>query len=76
MVLNTERAAYWLKSGAQPTDRVIPFLANAGLMDKPAPRNNPQKALPGKKAQERAEQRAEKAAKRAEAAAGGSNAEA
>ena len=74
VVLNTERAAYWLKSGAQPTDRVVTFLANAGLVEKPAPRNNAQKAVPGKKAQERAEQRAEKAAKRAEAAAGGSDA--
>ena len=74
VVLNTERAAYWLKAGAQPTDRVVTFLANAGLVEKPAPRNNAQKALPGKKAQERAQQRAAKAAKRAEAAAGGSDA--
>jgi small subunit ribosomal protein S16 len=32
VVLNTERAAYWLKCGAQPTDRVHRFLAQAGLV--------------------------------------------
>ena len=39
--------------GAQPTDRVLRFLDAAGLA-KRTPRNNPQKAQPGKKAQERA----------------------
>ena len=32
VTLNTERAAYWLKCGAQPTDRVHRFLAQAGLV--------------------------------------------
>ena len=67
VVLNTERIQHRLKVGAQPTDRVLRFLDAAGLA-KRAPRNNPQKALPGKKAQERAEAAAAKAAAPAEAA--------
>ena len=51
--LNTERAQYWLSKGAQPTDRVLRFLDKAGLA-KRSPRNNPEKAVPGKKRQERA----------------------
>jgi small subunit ribosomal protein S16 len=51
--LKTERIQHWLGVGAQPTDRVLRFLDAAGLARR-APRNNPQKALPGKKAQERA----------------------
>ena len=50
--LNVERIQHWLSKGAQPTDRVLRFLDAAGLA-KRAPRNNPQKAIPGKKAQER-----------------------
>ena len=52
--LDLDRAKHWLSKGAQPTDRVLRFLDAAGVM-KRAPRNNPQKALPGKKAQERME---------------------
>jgi small subunit ribosomal protein S16 len=51
--LNTERAQYWLSKGAQPTDRVLRFLDKAGLAKREA-RNNPEKAVPGKKRQERA----------------------
>jgi len=50
--LDGEKAAAWLKKGAQPTDRVLRFLDKAGLAKREA-RNNPQKALPGKKRQER-----------------------
>ncbi len=50
--LVTERVQHWLKQGAQPTDRVLRFLDAAGLA-KRSPRNNPDKAKPGKKAQER-----------------------
>jgi len=64
---DTERAAHWLKVGAQPSDRVARFLDAAGLM-KRTPKNNPQKAEPGEKAKERAEERAAKLAE-AEAAA-------
>jgi small subunit ribosomal protein S16 len=52
-VLNVERIQHWLSKGAQPTDRVLRFLDAAGLA-KRTPRNNPEKAKPGKKAQERA----------------------
>jgi small subunit ribosomal protein S16 len=51
--LDLDRAKHWLAAGAQPTDRVLRFLDAAGVM-KRSPRNNPQKAVPGKKAQERA----------------------
>ena len=50
--LDTEKAQAWLKKGAQPTDRVLRFLDRAGLMKRES-RNNPTKALPGKKRQER-----------------------
>lgn len=58
--LNEERIKHWMGHGAQPTDRVLRFLDEAGLAKREA-RNNPNKALPGKKAQERLE-----AAKQAE----------
>ena len=48
-----EKAKAWLAKGAQPTDRVARFLDAAGLMKRQA-RNNPEKAKPKKKAQERA----------------------
>jgi small subunit ribosomal protein S16 len=57
VTLLSERAQHWLSVGAQPTDRVLRFLDAAGLL-KRAPRNNPKKAAPGKKATERAEARA------------------
>ena len=68
--LNTERIKHWLGVGAQPTDRVLRLLDAAGLAKRTAP-NNPEKAKPKKKAQERAAAAADKAAKAAEAAAGG-----
>ncbi|MEM7568272.1 MAG: 30S ribosomal protein S16 [Pseudomonadota bacterium] len=61
VILDTERASYWLGEGAQPSDRVARFLDAAGLMKREA-RNNPQKAKPGKKAQERLDAIAEKEA--------------
>ena len=66
--MNLERVQYWLDQGAQPTDRVARFLEAAGVVEKKA-RANPQKAQPGKKAQERAAEKAAKAAAAAEAAA-------
>ena len=53
VIIEKERIEHWLKVGAQPTDRVLRFLDAAGLA-KRAPRSNPEKAKPGKKAQERA----------------------
>lgn len=66
--LDVEKAKSWLAKGAQPTDRVLRFLDSAGLMKRPA-RNNPEKAVPGAKAKERAEAKAAKLAQPAEAAA-------
>jgi len=56
--LNEERAKYWLSVGAQPTDRVARFLDAAGLLTRTAS-NNPNKAKPGKKAQERLDEKAQ-----------------
>lgn len=61
VVLDVEKAKEWIAKGAQPTDRVARFLDQAGVMKRGA-RNNPEKAKPGKKAEERAAERAEKAA--------------
>ncbi|MBB3313500.1 small subunit ribosomal protein S16 [Rhizobium sp. BK196] len=66
--LNGERIKHWLDQGALPTDRVLRFLDEAGI-SKRETRNNPEKAKPGKKAQERAAEKAQKAADAAEAAA-------
>jgi small subunit ribosomal protein S16 len=65
--LVTERVQHWLSVGAQPTDRVLRFLDTAGLL-KRAPRNNPERAVPGKKATERADARAKAAADKQAAA--------
>ncbi len=67
VVLDAERAKYWVAQGAQPTDRVARFLDAAGVKERPA-RNNPNKGEPGQKAKDRAEDRAAKAAEAAEAA--------
>lgn len=64
--LNEDRARYWLGVGAQPTDRVLRFLDAAGIKERAA-RLNPNKAEPGEKAKERAEERATKAAEAAAA---------
>jgi small subunit ribosomal protein S16 len=55
--LDAERLQHWLSVGALPTDRVLRFLAAAGIRTREQ-RNNPEKAQPGKKAQERAAARA------------------
>ncbi|NGN41937.1 30S ribosomal protein S16 [Mesorhizobium sp. CGMCC 1.15528] len=52
--LEEDRIKHWLGHGALPTDRVARFLDAAGLTKRDA-RSNPTKALPGKKAQERAD---------------------
>ena len=54
--MNVERIQYWLSEGAQVTDRVSRFLEAAGILDKKT-RNNPKKALPGQKAQDRVEEK-------------------
>lgn len=67
VVLDVERAKYWVENGAQPTDRVARFLDAAGVKERAA-RANPKKGEPGQKAKDRAEERAEKAAAAEEAA--------
>ena len=66
--MDVERVQYWISQGAQPTDRVARMLEAAGVKEK-TERNNPKKGTPGKKAQERVEEKAAKAASAAEAAA-------
>jgi len=67
VVLNGERAKYWLGVGAQPTDRVARFLDVAGIKERPA-RNNPKKGELGEKAKDRLEEQQKKAEEAAEAA--------
>jgi small subunit ribosomal protein S16 len=67
VVLNEDRARYWLGVGAQPSDRVLRFLDAAGIKERPA-RLNPKKGEPGQAAKDRAEERAAKAAEAEEAA--------
>ncbi len=70
--VDAEKAAEWIKKGAQPTDRVARFLSKVEVDGKAVATwtngNNPKKAEPGKRAQERAKERADKAAARAAAA--------
>jgi small subunit ribosomal protein S16 len=66
--LKLESIEAWLKKGAQPTDRVARFLAKEGLV-KWEHGNNPNKAKPGKKAEERTAERAKREEDRAAAAA-------
>ena len=51
--LDLEKAKAWLAKGAVASDRVHRFLSDAGVV-KPLTKNNPEKAKPKKKAQERA----------------------
>lgn len=66
--MDMERVQYWLGQGAQPTDRISRMLEAAGVLEKKE-RANLKKGTPGKKAQDRAEEKAEKARAAAEAAA-------
>lgn len=66
--LDVDRAKHWISVGAKPTDRVLRFLDAMGL-EKREPRNNPNKAKPGKKRLEREAAEAEAAASAKETAA-------
>lgn len=81
IVINTERAKYWIETGAQPTDRVARFLGDLGIIKKFEVRVTPDKSKPKAKALERiaeqdekkraaeeAEKQAKEAAKQAAAA--------
>lgn len=69
IVLNNERIQHWLGIGAQPTDRVYGFLANAGLVKAKARPEQTKKGLPKKKAQERMKMEAAEREAAAQAAA-------
>ena len=64
LVIDVEKAKDWITKGATPSDRVARLLETVGVGKREA-RNNPIKAAPKKKAQERAAA----SAKAAEAAA-------
>lgn len=66
VTLKVESITAWLAKGAQPSDRVARFLAAEGLV-KWEHGNNPNKAKPGKRAQERVAERAQRDADRAAA---------
>jgi small subunit ribosomal protein S16 len=69
--LDLERIKFWLSQGAQPSERIARFLGEANIIPMPKQRNNPIKALPKKKAQEKLKkaEEAKKASEEAEAAA-------
>ena len=69
LVLDVERAKYWLSKGAQPTLRVAKMLSPDGLVKAPVIRDQPSKSAPGKKRQEREAEAAEKSATPKEEAA-------
>ncbi len=60
LVLNKERIEYWLKVGAKPTETVERMLIKEGLIAKPKYQKKFD-TKPGKKSQERAEQKKAKA---------------
>ncbi|KQO73847.1 30S ribosomal protein S16 [Rhizobium sp. Leaf262] len=72
--INGDLVKEWIAKGAQPTDRVLRFLAEAGIATRDA-RSNPEKAKPGKKALERVAEKKQKADDAAAAAAEASAAE-
>jgi small subunit ribosomal protein S16 len=53
ITLNKERIAHWLQVGAQPSDRVARFLAQAEMMKPRERREQTKKSAPRAKAQER-----------------------
>ncbi|MCF6325935.1 MAG: 30S ribosomal protein S16 [Devosiaceae bacterium] len=73
--LDADRAKHWLSVGAIPTDRVARFLDAADILKREV-RNNPNKAKPGKKAIERAEEKSQAEADAKEAASDGAKEEA
>jgi small subunit ribosomal protein S16 len=68
LTLDSERAMYWISKGAKPTERVQKMMAQMGLIEAPALREQPKKSAPGRKRQEREAEAAEAAAAAAEAA--------
>ena len=62
LVLDVERAKYWISKGAQPTLRVAKMISSDGLVKAPIIKEQPIKSAPGKKRQEREAEAAEKLA--------------
>ena len=58
LILREERIKHWLGMGAQPTDRVAKFFAQAGYMPARERTEQTKKPQPKAKAQERAKARA------------------
>lgn len=73
--LDVDRIKHWIDQGAIPTDRVLRFMAEAGLAERDV-RNNPNKGMPGKKAQERIKEQKMKEEEAKQAAADAAAAEA
>ena len=64
--LDLDKVKAWMAKGALPTDRVLRFLDQAGVMARPK-RNNPERAIPRKerKVQAEAKEKEKEAAKEA-----------
>jgi small subunit ribosomal protein S16 len=52
--LDFDKVKAWLAKGAQPSDRIMRFLDEAGIRKRPA-RSNPEKAIPRKERKAQAE---------------------
>jgi small subunit ribosomal protein S16 len=66
--LDLDKVKNWLAKGAEPSDRILRFLDQAGIRKRPT-RSNPEKAVPRKERKERAEAATKQAAEaKAEAA--------
>ena len=59
--LDLDKTKAWIAKGALPTDRVLRFLDQAGVMKREG-RNNPNRAVPRKERKARAEEAAKAAA--------------
>ncbi len=68
VVLKMDEVKAWLAKGAQPSDRVYKFLANAGVLAKKPVPVQTKKHLQSEKTQMKIKDKAEKLAKAAEAA--------
>ena len=58
--LDLDKVKAWMAKGALPTDRIMRFLDEAGVMKRPK-RNNPEKAIPRKERKAKAEEAAKAA---------------
>ncbi len=59
--LDLDKVKGWMAKGALPSDRVMRFLDDAGILKRPK-RNNPEKAVPRKERKAKAEEAAKAAA--------------